>query len=277
MSRLGLILISITAGFCIASAADIYDRIAALTDSLKYWAANPPMIEYESPDSLTLEEFFPDCAFESVDSLDVLKITLPKYMDLLAASLLLEQSEGGGFQWRIPMTAADSGIIIDDTYISCDSAVSQNPLIIDHIAERLTMFRLMGLPPNLRSSVIPDDSVDIMVSVEGRYPAEIEFTLNAWYQTLSKIAYGKRIYAGLLCVENNEDRIKIKYYILITSPEAAGHHFLEWNENIEIADTKLILIDTRVTFISYIRTDNLYDLFAKPDNPEGKKVEIQIR
>ena len=260
--------------------SSIYKSIAVLVDSLRFWAETPPHSFSRSSmgmntDSLNWSEYFPECHVIKIDSLGSKRIALPLYMKLLTMVLILDNS-GSNPQWTSPVEWDDGHLLVDSIPVPVTAQSEPDSIFIDHIREKITMLRTMGLPEELRYKPSLNDSSQIIVTVRGRDMVDIVFKESAWLAALSKLTNEMQVYAGLLSVKVDSSEAFVKYYILITYPGIEGHHFLEWREKLIQDNNRWQTGEITVMFSPYIRTDNLKDLFAKPKATDRDPVELRI-
>ncbi len=258
---------------------DIYDQIANLVDSLRVWQVNPPS-EISPPDSRYLMDFFPGAIVKTDRNSSGVIIQLPNYMGILTTSLYVSDidfdNKDSKPYWQAPIRVENDHLILDENPVLCDTSILCKSDILDFIAKKVTFLRTIGLPEHLQANNRYDNEVYVTVHVRGRDIEELEFTSETWFRALNRIAFGMQIYAGILQISGNTESINVKYYILVTYPEAKGHHFLDWIEKYQLVNnewrTQLITID----FTPYIRTDNLKDLFAQPVKPDRTPIKLHI-
>lgn len=264
---------------------DIYDRISTLVDSLQAWSecsvTDKDDDNFASEDTLNLKELFPFSEIEQIDTMGTIRITLPKYMNMLTSTLLLMHQDssqtGDRPHWGAPVSVEDDHLLIDGLFIQCDSLAVRDTLLIERIRTELTYLRTIGLPDHLRAPEIEFENTDVTVTIRGRDMIDIPFTVDRWIWSFEQLAEGWLVYAGVLNIEKDADRANINYYVLITYPEATGHHFIEWRES-AVKDHKYwrtVTIEAILT--PYIRTDNLKDLFAQPDKSDREQIELKIK
>ncbi|NQU05598.1 MAG: hypothetical protein HQ568_05855 [Calditrichaeota bacterium] len=255
---------------------DIYDRIDAIAESLRVWSVNPPTTVTDE-ETLSLEELFIGAEIMHDDSTNSSRITMPVYMGILTTELIQYHSSADSLTvWTIPLEAETDHIIIDGKRYPCPSEVLVDSLAIDYITNRVTSLRTMGLPTVLQpiSIDLPDS---VTVKLRGRDSRWFDFTSGVWHNTLSYLASGMQTYAGLMSVEKDTSGLIAKYYILLTMPEARGHHFLTITDQVDMKDNKVVIMESRVKLLPYIRTDNLKELFDTSSEHEDRpKWEIQI-
>ncbi|MDP8238177.1 MAG: hypothetical protein P9X24_03720 [Candidatus Hatepunaea meridiana] len=263
---------------------DIYDRISTLVDSLRVWSEEPVTDRNNrtaGEDTLDLVELFPNCQIEPVDSNGTIRILLPMYMDLLTSSLMLVSQDNtkpeGQPIWRVPVTGKDNYLLVDEVAVPCDSQVVNDPDLLQHIGAQLALLRTIGLPSHLQAPVVSSDCSEVMVTVRGRDTVDIPYRVDNWLRTLSHLAGGCQVYAGLLEANSYSNISNLRYYILITYPGAIGHHFIEWRENLDMVDEVWHIEKTEAIFTPYIRTDNLKNLFTQPVKPDREQIELRIR
>ncbi len=276
---------------------DIYDRIASLVDTLRTWSEQPPVMNPEktavfsihdrcfyitsvnNSDTLTIPSLFPECTIEPMESDSLLLISLPRYMNLLTTSLILTSSESskssGSFYWTVPFQVNNDQLLVDNVPVSIDSKVVRDSFLIKEIHARLTKLRTLSLSPELRpgkSNLLGESaaSLPVQVTIRGRNRSDLTFTQSSWFSALERIAAGLQVYAGILDVKVDTTDIECNYYIVITYPQTEGHHFLKWRELLNISENVWQPKSIIITFIPYIRTDNLHDLFAAPDSTYRK-------
>ncbi len=202
-------------------------------------------------------------------------------MNMLTSSLLLlpqDSSQAGNHPlWRAPVSVHDDHLLIDGIAIQCDSLAVGDTSLIEYLSKRLVFLRTIGLPDHLRFSEITSESAGVTVTIRGRDMVDIPFTVDRWLWSLRQLAEGWQVYAGLLSVEGDVNITNLRYYILITYPEATGHHFLEWRERLVKTDEIWQTDAIKIIFTPYIRTDNLKDLFAQPVKSNREQIELKIK
>ncbi|MDP8238533.1 MAG: hypothetical protein P9X24_05550 [Candidatus Hatepunaea meridiana] len=144
------------------------------------------------------------------------------------------------------------------------------------VNNRLISLRTVGLPASLQTESV-DLSDSVTVKLRGRDTRRFDFTSGAWHNILSYMASGMQVYAGILSVDRDISGFTVKYYILLTLPEARRHHFLTVKDQVYTDGDKLDIIKSRVKLLPYIRTDNLKDLFeTAPERKDESKWKIRI-
>ena len=267
-----------------ANTTDIYDRISTLIDSLRVWSERPVSIEdtaFTGKDTFDFSELFPGSVIEPLDTTGTIRISLPRYMDLLTSSLLLISQDspqsGSRSLWRVPVKGEDDHLLIDDVAIRCDSLIVNDSTLLRRIGAHLAHLRTIGLPNHLQAPYFTSDTTEVTVTIRGRDIIDIRFSKDAWLWSIRQLAGGWQVYAGLLSADSNVNVTNLRYYILITYPEATGHHFLEWLERLNKAGDVWHTEAIEVIFTPYIRTDNLNNLFAQPSISDRKPIELKIK
>jgi len=255
---------------------DIYDRLAVMAESLRVWVKTPPALVDRVTDRLSLYELFPGASIEQVDSSNSFHIFHPRYMDLLTTELELTFPPDDIDQdkipiWNVPLRLDGNRLLLDRTAISCQKGVSLDSTILGILSARILELRTIGLPSALQAgSVGTVDSV--IITLHGREISEFKLTSKAWHAVLTYLASGQEIYAGLIGVGTQSQVLSPRYYILITTPQADGHHFLDLEDYVRINGNDWKVEQTVVRFIPYIRTDNLKELFDR--EREGLEYEL---
>lgn len=268
---------------------DIYDSINSLAESLRVWSSDTSSFQMNDRSfsekvshSLDLADLFPKSEVIWIDSLKAFQISLPRFMDLLETRLYLEVETDSSDQlsvrrWSVPIYQDGGAAIIDGQKVRVDSSLVGEKGIMDLIGQRLTVLRTLGLPPSLRPSEGVDNDISVQVLLRGRVNRSIDFSLRNWLGSLSKISAGQQIYAGLIDARLVNGFIELKYYVLINYFEAKGHHFLEWSERWEKGNGGWRTSGIYVTFVPYVRTDNLVNLFAQPKSRAPENFDFPLR
>ncbi len=259
--------------------SDIYEQIANLVDSLRFWQVNPqPVISL--PDSIYLMDFFPGATVKTDRNSNRVKIQLPKYMDILTTSLYVSDiyfyNKDSKPYWQAPFKVESDHLILDENPVLCDSSILGKSGILDLIAKKVTFLRTAGLPSQLQVNNTFDDTIHVTVHIRGRDTEKFTFTSKSWFEALNRIVFSMQIYAGILQITDYIDNVSVKYYVLTTYPLAKGHHFFDWEEKYELLNNEWCTRTVTIDFTPYIRTDNLKDLFAQPKRPDRKPVKLQI-
>lgn len=254
---------------------DIYDRTTAIAESLQTWSVNPPVLETEG-ENLSLSDMFMNAEVLYDDSSNVIRIILPTYMGMLTTELIGNTTLEGRTSWTVPLLIEADFLIIDEKWIPCPAEILEDSLAVDYIKDRLTSLRTLGLPFDLQNT--PKYLADsVTVKLRGRDTRQFRFTSEGWQSSLSYMANGMQVYAGLISVDTDTSGFGLKYYILLTLPEAKGHHFLTVTDRLERSDDNLKITETIVKFLPYVRTDNLKNLFdTAPKREDEPEWEIKI-
>jgi len=252
------------------SEPDIYDRIETLTDSLSVWSiTNPQIINSLETDKIILDstgiaQLFPGSIVKFNDSLNLSEISFPKYLELFSTILQLE-SDTNVFKWSVPLIITNSVITLDSIQLEYPATVVWDSMLTETVQNRVTFFRTTGLQISLREQLNLNWSEEFNVTVRGRDIIDIPYRMDEWKIALSRITAGMQVYAGLLSIAGEADSIIFNYYLLITVPNARGHHFIEWTERLQKAEASWLTVGIDIILTPYIRTDNLKNLFGTPD------------
>jgi len=254
---------------------DIFDRIDTMAESLQVWIVNPPPQWNADTDSINFTDLFPHARIEPVIARNeemkqssVIRITLPRYMNLLTTELELVTVHGDSLHddssfFKVPLTIEYNKLVLDDYEVLCSENIIIDSTLLVILSDRLIELRTIGLPVFLRTkAVMSNDS--IMVKLRGKVTRQYTFARGFWSRVLAYLARGMQVYAGLLGIKADSLYLSADYYILLTMPEANGHHFLTIEDNIQQVENGWEIVRTIVKFIPYIRTDNLGELFAVP-------------
>lgn len=264
------------------SEPDIYDRIETLTDSLSVWSiTNPQIINSLETDKIILDstgiaQLFPGSIVKFNDSLNLSEISFPKYLDLFSTILQLE-SDTNVFKWSVPLIITNSVITLDSIQLEYPATVVWDSMLTETVQNRVTFFRTTGLQISLREQLNLNWSEEFNVTVRGRDIIDIPYRMDEWKIALSRITAGMQVYAGLLSIAGEADSIIFNYYLLITVPNARGHHFIEWTERLQKAEASWLTVGIDIILTPYIRTDNLKNLFGTPDKSNREPFEIRMK
>jgi len=264
------------------SEPDIYDRIETLTDSLSVWSiTNPQIINSLETDKIILDstgiaQLFPGSIVKFNDSLNLSEISFPKYLDLFSTILQLE-SDTNVFKWSVPLIITNSVITLDSIQLEYPATVVWDSMLTETVQNRVTFFRTTGLQISLREQLNLNWSEEFNVTVRGRDIIDIPYRMDEWKIALSRLTAGMQVYAGLLSIAGEADSIIFNYYLLITVPNARGHHFIEWTERLQKAEASWLTVGIDIILTPYIRTDNLKNLFGTPDKSNREPFEIRMK
>lgn len=264
------------------SEPDIYDRIETLTDSLSVWSiTNPQIINSLETDKIILDstgiaQLFPGSIVKFNDSLNLSEISFPKYLELFSTILQLE-SDTNVFKWSVPLIITNSVITLDSIQLEYPATVVWDSMLTETVQNRVTFFRTTGLQISLREQLNLNWSEEFNVTVRGRDIIDIPYRMDEWKIALSRITAGMQVYAGLLSIAGEADSIIFNYYLLITVPNARGHHFIEWTERLQKAEASWLTVGIDIILTPYIRTDNLKNLFGTPDKSNREPFEIRMK
>ncbi len=262
-----------------ANEPDIYDKITVLVDSLHNWSEHSPPPFPTSLTDYSILDYFPDAKIYPVDSSESYLIRLPTYMELLSTSIIVSDTNliknGLAPDWTVPVTVLDSVLVIDNYSIKSIFPLVNNFAIAELISNQLVILRTVGLPEQIQPQRFDDEQPMVNVLVRGRDSNEIIFTKSSWYDAVRQLAHGMQVYAGVLDISGNFNEVIINYYLLITYPNAQGHHFIEWREHFNYALGQWQIEKINITFTPYIPTDNLTKLFSSPK--ESNRTPIQLR
>ena len=264
------------------SEPDIYDRIETLTDSLSVWSiTNPQIINSLETDKIILDstgiaQLFPGSIVKFNDSLNLSEISFPKYLELFSTILQLE-SDTNVFKWSVPLIITNSVITLDSIQLEYPATVVWDSMLTETVQNRVTFFRTTGLQISLREQLNLNWSEEFNVTVRGRDIIDIPYRMDEWKIALSRLTAGMQVYAGLLSIAGEADSIIFNYYLLITVPNARGHHFIEWTERLQKAEASWLTVGIDIILTPYIRTDNLKNLFGTPDKSNREPFEIRMK
>jgi len=257
---------------------DAYERIESLIDSIRSWSQStiPQSISREissknMSDTLNLMEFFSGASIESDDTTGTITIFLPTYMDFVNTSLKFSVIAEPDFDhrlinWHSPIAVSGDSVRLDNEFSPSLSNLASHPVLLQNIGDRLIQLRTLGLSEIVKAHPIVDDSLRLNLTIRSRNTEKIEIKLHTFIETLRRLSTGMLVYVGILEASDNADNADnatIKYYLLLTSPKATGHHFLEWEEKISASGEVWKTISVQVVLTPYVRTDNLKSLFDK--------------
>jgi len=266
---------------------NMYERIETLSDSLKSWSQVVP-VENASTlgedfriDSTVLADWFPGSIVRINDSLKTALISYPKYMDLFTTHLQFDYNDitidSNTVRWSAPLQIIDQAIVLDSTAIPTPENVVCNSQLEGILQNRITALRIIGLPEGIRADWNARCTNEFNVTVRGRDIIEIPFYQGNLIYALHQIAFGMQVYSGLLSITGSNDTLNMNFYILITFPDANGHHFIEVTEQVIKSEEGWKTSGMEVIFTPYIRTDNLKNLFATPDSKQQDPIQLRIR
>lgn len=275
----------------ISDAEDIpntYDRLYALIDSLTAWSQSPPQStdSLESAavkvDSMQIAEWFPGCNIKSSDEGDGIEIIYPEYLGLFTGKLYvapvmdsLESTDSS--QWSISSQVTNETVTFDNLSFPVPPTVEWDSALVAAVCRRIVAFRTAGLPSVVRQKVNFDENSDIIVTVRGRDVVDLNFSLDKWMNALGRISAGMLTYSNLLSVSGDDNcNVFMKYYILITYPEAPGLHFIEWEETLRKVAEEWRMSNLKIVFTPYIRTDNLKNLFGQKSEEKNEGIKLKI-
>ncbi|MBZ0263183.1 hypothetical protein K8I28_00825 [bacterium] len=267
---------------------DTYERIAVLVDSLRSWSIevldDQPQLDSAddmSLDSTILAEWFPGSRVTLPDSVNQAIITYPKYLDSFSSTLIFTKQANiltsQTHPWSLPLTISDHTILLDSVSFPIPETVKWDSSLTSMLENRLLTFRTIDLPENQRVELEGEVTDTFEVVIRGRDTVRIPFQISTWLHALRELSRGMQVYAGLLSVSGDIDNVKLSYYLLITYPDAPGHHFIEWKETLTNRDEKWLTSEVNVIFTPYIRTDNLKNLFATPDTSAQNPYILKLR
>jgi len=257
---------------------DIYERITTLADSLKKWAKTPSaeIVDEESGEvDIEIEKYFPRCKSETNTQSGVVDIELPRFMGVLTTGLSYNFKSPP--HWSVQVNLIGNDLTVDSLPIPITGEISLDPALIDLISNRLIHLRTISLPQKLRPASFLSDTQPVNVLLRGRDIVDISFAAKKLNFALHRLSADLQVYAGLLDLKADLNRIEINYYILITYPGFPGHHFLEWREEVNKTADSWETVNIDVILTPYIRTDNLQNLFAHPDKRQEHPIRIQSR
>lgn len=230
-------------------AADIYDELAALTDSITAWSQEPPAAWVAATDTLDLAALFPGARTSLDANRDVIVIEQPVYLRTMRSSVEIDSASwrAGDLQrgWRLPEVAADSLSLATDAH------------------RLLVWLRTCGLPANL-AAPRPEGDAPVELVLRGRQTVRWELGRPSALAIVARLARGRQVYAGFDAGAGGDQAV----YMLVTSPEASGHHFLIW-------ELQTAARGERIELVAFVPTGNLADLFATAARPPaGPRLEV---
>lgn len=266
--------------------SNMYERIEVLTDSLRAWSQSIPIYEIDSLsedfpiDSTVLAGWFPGSTISVIDSLKTALISYPKYMDLFTTDIQYDFTDGtkdsSEEHWTVPIRVKDQTLVLDSIIFPAPENIVLNLELINILQNRLTSLRTIGLPFGAGVDWHTGLRDELIVTVRGRDIIELPYFQDNLMFSLRQIAAGMQVYAGILSLSGNNNTLNVDYYLLITYPDAQGHHFIELSESLKNIVEGWKTTDMKAIFTPYIRTDNLKGLFAKPKETGREPLELRI-
>lgn len=245
---------------------DIQDSISVLTDSLKLWANTTQMSQQDPPDSLDWAALFPgaEILLDASAADMAFRIELPRYLDRLSTSLIYHKSPANAATgaWELPLSVSDSAIWLDEEPAAYDRRALNAPGRSKLLRDLLLELRTAGLPASLRHTATHTEARQVLLRVHGRQIAEIPADPCCWMGAICRMAQAGQVYAGIIDCRSNSSAWQLRLYALITSPNARGHHFLEFHWRFPSTPDRTVSDSLTVDVIPYVRTDNLKSLFG---------------
>ncbi|MBZ0263833.1 hypothetical protein K8I28_04120 [bacterium] len=225
------------------SQPDTYERIEELADSLRYWSKSSltdlPELNtaIQLPlDSLTMKELFPGAKLIFQDNLNRIIIKQPTYLETFSNQLTLTQTKATGnnnaADWSVLFDVQDTLLFLDSMAIPIRKGVTVDSLLSRKVYQRILALRTIHLPLEVRAEFTGDIDMHLSVKLRGRDTVYIPFNLQNWLYALGRLSVGRMVYAGILSIEGLAIGSETNYFVLITSPQATGHHFIEWSESL---------------------------------------------
>jgi hypothetical protein len=220
-------------------------------------------------DSLDLSGQFEGYALNlATDSSNVQHVLaqLPLYMDVFTTRLdyrIHEDSTGPSLEFVPPLTVTPEGIAFDDsTLIRARTKDAPPACVLELLIQRFQLYRSLGLPPQLMPA---DDqhSIPAVLYLHGRDLDSVSYdsTAQLWF-TLRALAHGLMVYAGPTFLDNDDQKLTLRFYIAMKSPFAERHHFLTIEETYRFHGESLEPESCVAQLYPFVRADNLRTLYS---------------
>lgn len=247
---------------------DFYDYSNQLWKNLKQWQTQ------DFKDS-KLEEI--DLSIHTVSS-DTFRLDteLPIYMGILTTKLSFQFTKNlsniENIKYIPNIAYRDSMIIFDDSVkLKIVGQHDFSESIIHLLENRFYLYRTLGLPQEFRPEYIKDSTIIKLFFHARDIDSLIYNSSDKWLQTMNRLSQNKIVYAGPTSVVVADERLKINFYVLITTQEAFGHHFFLIEEVLRHLDGDFSTESLIVDFYPYVRVDNLLSLYGV----DSLKVDIK--
>ncbi|MBU4443923.1 hypothetical protein KJ656_02420 [bacterium] len=271
LSNIGILLFLITLvlhGQGFEDNFDFYEHANNLLKNLKQWQTQ------DFKDS-KLEEI--DLSIHTVSS-DTFRLDteLPIYMGILTTKLSFQFTKNlsniENIKYIPNIAYSDSMIIFDDSVkVKIVGKHDCSDSSIRLFGDRLYLYRSLGLPQEFRPEYIKDSTIIKLFFHARDVDSLIYNSSDKWVQTMNRLSQNKIVYAGPTSVVVADERLNVNFYILITSPEAFGHHFFLISETLNSENGAYLTKKLIVDFYPYVRVDNLLSLYGV----DSLKVDIK--
>lgn len=253
---------------------DIYDHLSRLWERLSTIRDDHSEIipnRAITADPLDISSTFADYEYQAtqVGSATVrLDAQLPPYLGMISTTLsfMLSADRENNFsvQYLSPLTEENGQVVCDDsTVVRVEGMDGLPPGYQVLISQELQLYRTLSLPALFRPPM-PADQSPVTCYFHGRDTDSLQYsTTGHWLATLYALSDGMMVYAVPATVILDGRETAIRFYLVLTTEEAYGNHFLMIDEYYTGSGT-LSRTRTVVHFYPFVRVDNLLALYGSP-------------
>jgi len=256
---------------------DFYEYSNILWKNLKQWQTQD--FKDSKLEEIDFKEIFSlyDLSIDTVSS-DTFRLDteLPIYMGILTTKLSIQFTENisniENIKYIPNIAYYDRMIIFDDSVkVKIIGKHDCSDSVIRLLGDKFYLYRSLGLPQEFRPEYIKD-STGIKLFFHARDVDSLLYrSTDKWLQTMNRLSQNKMVYAGPTSVSINGERLKIDFYILITTTEAFGHHFFLISETLNSENGVYLTEKLIVDFYPYVRVDNLLSLYRVDSSKVDRK------
>jgi len=251
--------------------ADIYDNMVRLLEELRLWKDQPPEIApVKTSDSIDIEAIFSSYDYHITQyepGTTHLEAQLPPYLGLISSrvsfTLCWRQGSGLSVQFTPQVVTKEGWLIYDDSASVAIKGFTQLPLtLVNSLSYQLQLYRTLGLPPLFRPTS-PLNASSVMLYFHGRDTDSLTYcSYNHWLATMYTLSEKMMVYAVPTSITHEGDILTMRFYLVLTTEEAYGNHFIIVDESYWAESDPLSRIGTTVHFYPFVRVDNLLSLYG---------------
>jgi len=256
---------------------DFYEYSNKIWKNLKQWKTQD--FKNSKLDEINLKKIFSlyDHSIHTVSS-DTFRLDaeLPIYMGILTTKLSFQFTKNlsniENIKYIPNIAYSDSVINFDDSVkVKIVGNHDCSESIIHLLENRFYLYRTFGLPQEFRPKY-PENRSRVKLFFHAREIDSLIYnSKDQWLQTMNRLSQSKMVYAGPISVVVADGKLNIKFYVLITTEEAFGHHFFLIEEVLTNTENEFSTESLIVDFYPYVRVDNLLSLYGVDSSKVDRK------
>jgi hypothetical protein len=253
------------------SPSDIYEAKARLMDALRSQRAQPATFD-DGVESLLSPALFSDgyhVMTDTTESGTCLHAELSTYLLAFTTRLdfcmVCDSTDTERLRYIWPFRETDDGIVFDDSIRIRNSSSSRpSGRLLELLGQRFQLTRTLGLP----ACFAPEDlkwPPSAVLYVHGRDLDTLHLGCAQQVRNCLRglASGGSLVYAGPARIDYDSRTIHSRFYVAITRPDLARHHFITLDEYFGASGDSVTETRCTIHLYPFVRVDNLRSLHGK--------------